>query len=168
MTGSIPRMGAAISLFAITAFLDGCAPTQPNELDKLGTVTMTIKGQRFQLWVADSNDERLKGLMFINADQMTPLPDGTERGMIFVFDHDEINSFWMKNTIIPLDIAYVASNGTVVTIHTMAPLDDRPNQYPPSSPYRYAVEVHARRFADLGLKKGDKIEIPEAVLKRRP
>lgn len=160
--------GVVFALFGSIVFLDGCAPTEPNELDKLGTVTISIKGRPVQLWVADTDDERLKGLMFITAEQMAPLADGTDRGMIFVFEHDEMNSFWMKNTIIPLDIAYVASNGTVVTMHTMAPLDDRPNQYPPTSAYRYAIELNAHRFADLGLKKGDKIEIPDTVLKRRP
>lgn len=168
MKRSIHLMGAALTLFGLTAFIDGCAPTEPNELDKLGTVTLTIKGKQVQLWIADSNDERLKGLMFVTAEQMAPLPDGTERGMIFIFPHDETGSFWMKNTIIPLDIAYISANGTVVTTHTMAALDDRPNQYPATSPYRYTIELNANRFADLGLKKGDKIEIPDTVLKRRP
>ncbi|MBI4716886.1 MAG: DUF192 domain-containing protein [Planctomycetes bacterium] len=146
----------------------GCAPTQPNPLDKLGTVRMEIKGQPFELWVADEAPEQLRGLMFITAEQMAPLPDGTERGMIFIFDHSVRDSFWMKNTIIPLDIAYVAADGSVVSNYTMIALDDRHNQYPPAAPYRFAIEVNAERFKALGLKPGDRLDLPAGVLKTAP
>lgn len=148
--------------------LSSCTPTTPNELDKLGMVSMSIKSKPFQLWIADSSDEQLKGLMFVTAEQMAPLPDGADRGMIFIFERDQTNSFWMKNTIIPLDIAYVASNGTVVSTYTMAALDERVNQYPPSSPYRYVIEVNANRLVELGVRKGDKLEIPASALNRKP
>ena len=148
-------------------FLTACTPTEPNELDKLGKINMTIKGQAFELWIADESDEQLKGLMFVTAQQMAPLPDGTQRGMIFIFDADSTNSFWMRNTIIPLDIAYVSSDRKVVKVHTMAPLDERPNQYPPGTAYRYAIEVNANKFVDLGLRPGDVLELPENVLKRQ-
>ena len=143
----------------------GCAPTEPNRLDELSTVRMTIKGQPFELWVADSFRERLAGLMFITAEEMAPLPDGTERGMLFVFDHSERGSFWMKNTIIPLDVAYVATDGTVVSTYSMTPLDDRLNAYPPGGSYRYAIETLAPRLEELGLSPGDVLSIPAEVLK---
>ena len=85
--------------------------------------------------------------MFITAEQMAPLPDGTRRGMIFVFDASVRNGFWMKNTIIPLDIAYVGVDGTIISTYTMAPLDDRTGQYPPASAYRFAIEFNAGRLA---------------------
>ncbi|MFQ5589845.1 MAG: DUF192 domain-containing protein [Phycisphaerae bacterium] len=138
-----------------------CAPTEPNKLDALGTVRMTIKGQQFELWIADSFDEQNKGLMFLNREDMAPLPDGTERGMLFVFAYSTRRSFWMKNTRFPLDIAYIDRNGKVVRVYTMAALDSRHNQYPPGAPYRYAIETNADVLHRLGLSKGDVLEIPK-------
>jgi hypothetical protein len=138
----------------------GCSPTEPNELDKLGTAEMTIKGRRFELWIANESEERNKGLMFVTAEQMRPVSADVERGMIFEFPRNETTSFWMKNTIIPLDIAYVTSEGRVVKTYTMAPLDDRYNAYPPGAPYRYAIEVNGNRFVELGLSVGDVVELP--------
>jgi len=143
----------------------GCAPAEPNELDKLGTVSMSINDQAFNLWVANDTGERTRGLMFITAKQMAPLSDGTERGMIFVFDHSVRGSFWMKNTIIPLDIAYVDSEGVVITTYTMTPLDDRTNQYPPEAPYRFAIEFNGGRLSALNVRKGTKLKLPASVLK---
>ncbi len=165
-TSCNPPQGLKLAMFVATVFsLQGCAPSQPNDLDKLGTVKMSLGGKNFDLWVADAESERLRGLMFVSSDQMATKSDGTERGMIFAFDHSVRSSFWMKNTIIPLDIAYLDVDGEVITIHTMIPLDDRINQYPPDEPYRFAVEVNGSLFGKLGLKKGDKLQIPASLLK---
>jgi uncharacterized membrane protein (UPF0127 family) len=86
--------------------------------------------------------------------------------MIFVFDHEQHLSFWMKDTIIPLDIAYLDSDGTVVATHTMAPLDERPGQYPSGAPAQYAIEANAQLFRRIGLGAGDRVEIPSSLLKR--
>lgn len=137
------------------------------DLDKLGTVRVSIKDQAFELWLADGYIEQQQGLMHVTSEQMAPLADGAQRGMIFVFDYEQMLSFWMKNTIIPLDIAYIDSTGRVVNTHTMAPLDDRTGQYPSNEPARYAIEVTAGTWSRIGLKKGDTIVLPEAVLKRR-
>lgn len=147
-------------VFALSLLGCGCTPTQPNQLDALGTVNLTIKAQPFQLWIADAVDEQSRGLMFITAEEMVPLPDGTQRGMLFVFDREKHLSFWMKNTIIPLDIAYLDADGVVVSKYTMAPLDTSYNKYPSLAPARYAIEVNADVFSDVGLKTGDVIDIP--------
>jgi uncharacterized membrane protein (UPF0127 family) len=158
----------AIILSAMIVFYgSSCTPTKPEELDKLGTVDVSIKSGRFRLWIADEWPEQQNGLMFVTAERMAPLPDGTQRGMIFIFDSEHELNFWMRNTIIPLDIAYLDKSGVVVATHTMAPLDERPNQYPSGKPARFAIEVHAGVFADLGLKAGETITLPESVLKRR-
>ena len=146
----------------------GCTPAPgPDELDELGAVNLKIKEQPFHLWIADSFVEQTQGLMHVTAERMAPLSDGTERGMIFVFDHERELSFWMKNTIIPLDVAYVDTTGKVVKIYTMAPLDDRPGQYPSIKPARFAIEVNAGVFKRVGLKEGDVLSISPDVLKRR-
>lgn len=145
-----------------------CTPSEPNELDKLGTVRLTINDQPFELWIADNAAERERGLMFVNSDQMVDLTDGTKRGMVFVFDHELPLTFWMKNTVIPLDIAYLDANGAVVGIHTMAPLDDRLGQYPSLSPAQFAIEVNAGTWSDLRIRNGDRIDITSAALKGTP
>ncbi len=163
-------MARFVVLFASTTIVTAmnCSPSEPNELDKLGTVDVTIKGQSFKLWIADSHAESTRGLMFVSREQMTDLPDGTRRGMIFVFDSDQHLSFWMKNTIIPLDIAYVTTAGKVTATHTMAPLDERTGQYPSKSPARFAIEVNADVWKKIGLKVDDPIEIPRSVLNPAP
>lgn len=153
---------------ASLALAGGCVPSEPNDLDKLGTIDLAIKGRTFQLWVADQNEERLRGLMFVNAEQMADLPDGKGRGMIFAFEFDQEMSFWMRNTIIPLDIAYLDSNGVVLNTHTMAPLDERFNQYPSAGPARYAIEVNANVWTAIGLQAGDRLAIPSPLLKKAP
>ncbi len=159
-------LAVAVSL-TLLLYGPSCTPRpNPDELDKLGTIDMTIKGKAFHLWIADDSAEQTNGLMFVTADRMADLPSGAHRGMIFVFDYEHQLSFWMRNTIIPLDIAYLDSKGVVVNTHTMAPLDERPNQYPSGKPARYAIEVNAGVFMDLGLTTGDVVSIPKTVLKR--
>ncbi len=132
-----------------------------NDLDSMSTKQLSIGKTKFQAWVADTNEQREKGLMFVEAEQMQPLEDGTERSMLFIFEREKSLNFWMKDTIIPLDIAYTRSDGTIVKIHTMTPLDTRFNQYPSGEPARYALEVNAGVFAAKGIGEGDVIEIPD-------
>ena len=165
LTPALLRRFVAPALLGLAVALSdmSCTPTEPNELDKLGTARLSIAGQPFELWVADDSQERERGLMFVTAEQMAPLPDGTMRGMLFVFDHEQHLYFWMKNTIIPLDIAYLDSAGTIAATHTMAPFDDRAGRYPSGSPAQFAIEVKANVWADLGVAVGDRIEIPPDV-----
>jgi len=156
-----------LSLVAATS-LSTCTPNEPNRFDDLGTVRLAINERPFELWIADDSSEQQRGLMFVEAEEMTPLPDGTERGMLFVFEHEGYRSFWMKNTIIPLDIAYLDSDGFIVAMYTMAPLNTRMGQYPSRQPAQYVIEVNADVFRRLGVKEGDRIEIPASVLNRTP
>jgi uncharacterized membrane protein (UPF0127 family) len=157
-----------IGLLGLGAALSGsdCAPKEPNRFESLGTVRLTIKEQAFELWVADDHEEQFRGLMFVTAEEMAPLPDGAKRGMLFVFEREGRRSFWMKNTIIPLDIAYLDSDGVVVSLYTMAPLDDRMGQYASRQPAQFVIEVNADVLGQLGVKEGDRIEIPTSVLNR--
>ena len=76
-------------------------------------------------------------------------------GMLFVFDSDTASGFWMKNTLIGLDIAFFASDGSFVDRLTMEPCSSDPCPvYRPSGPYRYAVEVAAGDLASLA---GDEV-----------
>ncbi len=85
--------------------------------------------------VADTPEERQQGLMERSV---------VERGMVFVFEEDAPLSFWMKNTLVPLDIAYFASNGTWVSSARMEPCTEDPcATYKSAGPAMYALELPA-------------------------
>ncbi len=142
----------------------GCTPEEPNELDALGTTDLQVKTLSVRAWIADNDEERAKGLMFVTADELAPPSEGVERGMVFLFERDQRNGFWMRNTIVDLDIAYIREDGTIVETFTMKAFVEIP--YVPSQPYRHALEVRSGVFAEHGIVAGDHIEIPESVLKR--
>jgi len=134
-----------------------------NDLASMDTAVITINGHKFQVWIARTPRQRELGLMQVTAEEMKTLPDGVERGMLFVFPAEQRLQFWMKDTIIPLDIAFLRSDGHIVKTHTMAPLETR--LYPSMMPALMALEVNAGLFHKLGIVEGDKVEIPESVLK---
>lgn len=164
------RLAALVMFFGgLLPLLDtGCSARRIDDLDTLGTVRLSIKQRAFELWIANDSDEQQQGLMHVTAERMAPLPDGAMRGMIFVFDHSGELTFWMKDTIIPLDIAYLDSTGKVVAKYTMAALDIRPGQYPSRAPAQFAIEVNAGVWSDIGLLVGDTIELPPTLLNPNP
>ncbi len=129
--------------------------------EHLGSLTLAhvrVGGQVFLVWVADHFLEREQGLMYVTAEELAPLPDGRRRGMLFTWTGDNYTGFWMKNTITPLDVAYINERGVINTIHTMTPLDE--SIYPPNDPYRYALEATAGTFTELEVEVGDTVELP--------
>jgi uncharacterized membrane protein (UPF0127 family) len=84
-----------------------------------------------------STESRAKGLMFVES-----MPEN--EGMLFIFQEDSNNGFWMKNTLIPLDIIYIDSERNIVDIQKNAqPCKEDPcPTYPSSSEYRYVIEVN--------------------------
>jgi uncharacterized membrane protein (UPF0127 family) len=104
--------------------------------------------------IADNPFERARGLMYRTA-------LGEDRGMLFVYPEEQELSFWMKNTLIPLSIAYIDSEGRIVDILDMKPLDDKPPHYVSSEPVQYALEVNQGFFEKRGAKVGDRVELPE-------
>ncbi len=121
---------------------------------ELPTVTMTLAGEAFTLMVADDDDERRTGLMY----RRDLAPDA---GMLFVFDDDDWLSFHMKNTYVPLDLIFVSGRGRVVDIKQGQPLSLR--SIPSSGRARYVIEIAAGRSRQIGLKKGDVLDMPDVV-----
>lgn len=76
--------------------------------------------------------------------------------MLFVFQQDQGGAFWMKNTLIPLSIAFIAADGSIVDIQDMQPLSE--DLHRPSRPYRYALEVNQGFFRDNGLGPDSRVE----------
>lgn len=123
----------------------------------LPTTLMLIKGHPFTLEVADDDAEQERGLMFRNA--LAP-----DHGMIFVFPDERLRGFWMRNTYIPLDIVYAASNGEVVKIMKLYPQDE--TVAPSEKPAQYAIELNAGTASRIGLQVGDVLTIPETIKPR--
>ena len=103
--------------------------------------------------VADTRTEQARGLM-----ERTELAENA--GMLFVFDREEPRSFWLRNTLIPLSIAYIDAEGRIVDIQDMEPLDDVPPGYVSAEPAQYALEVNKGFFAERGIQVGDTVELP--------
>ena len=76
-----------------------------------------------------------------------------DRGMIFPYDPPQDVSFWMENTLIPLDIIFVRSDGTIVRITKAKALDETP--LPAGEPIAAVLEIRGGRAAELGIKEGD-------------
>ena len=110
-----------------------------------------IKDKKIYIEIALTPEERQKGLMGRDF-----LPE--ENGMLFVFESDMIVSFWMKDTKIPLSIAFITKDGVIIGIYDMEPY----SLAPVSSiyPVRYALEVNKGLFNKLGITAGDKIDLP--------
>jgi uncharacterized membrane protein (UPF0127 family) len=137
-------------------------PEEKNQLSQMQTTTIHVKGQPFEVWLARSPQEQQRGLMQVTEDQLAPV-DGKRRGMLFIFPAEQILSLWMYNTIIPLDIVYIRGDGVIVRKYTMAPLETR--FYPSVEPALMALEVKSGTWAELGVEPGDRVEIPESLLK---
>jgi uncharacterized membrane protein (UPF0127 family) len=103
--------------------------------------------------IARTDEQRSRGLMGRKS-----LKDG--EGMFFVFETDRILSFWMKNTLIPLSIAFIAYDGRILEIHHMEAHSLRSVRSARSA--RYALEVPQGWFARAGVEAGDTIRpLPE-------
>ena len=136
-------------LFVFNTGFAACSPQKQKttvlsiERESAAAVEITVE-------IARTDEERSKGLMY-----RKQLPDGN--GMLFVFDRDQQLSFWMKNTVIPLSIAFIASDGSIVEIKDMQPHDLSSVQS--SRSVRYALEVPQGWFGRVNVKPGDVVKI---------
>jgi len=120
---------------------------------ELPATTLTIGKQKVTAEVAATAEQRATGLMF----RFSLKPD---HGMIFVFDTAEPQGFWMKNTFIPLSIAFIASDGRILNIADMAPQDERTHWS--NGPAQYALEMRKGWFVEHGVAPGDRVAgLPE-------
>ena len=123
--------------------------------DEANIITITATNEErseVEVEIADDIAEQRRGLM-----ERTELAENA--GMLFVFDREEPRSFWMRNTLIPLSIAYIASDGRIVDIQDMQPLDE--TSHPSAEPAQYALEVNQGFFAERGIEVGNLVEIPD-------
>ena len=118
---------------------------------------LTIRGVTLQVEIADTPELRERGLM-----GRRELPDGS--GMLFVFDVPETRAFWMRETLIPLSIAYIDRQLVIREIHDMEPLDESPVFSQIEA--LYALEVAQGEFERKAIRVGDRLVFSSA-LKRK-
>lgn len=117
------------------------------------TTWIKVDGHAMRVEVADNGTRRAQGLM--NRDSLAA--DG---GMLFVYPTEQPRSFWMKNTRIPLSIAYIRADGSIVSIKDMKPMSSR--RVPSDGPAMYALEVNQGWFERQGVVAGAKVtDLPE-------
>ena len=142
--------------FAETATPDPLARfAPPDPVEGVGEVREAlIAGRLFRLEVARTPSERAHGLM-----ERANLPQ--EDAMLFVFEAEEYRGFWMKNTLIPLDILFLDARGVVVDVQTMYPqigaLSAALKVYRSARPARYALEMNAGLAESLGIAPGTQV-----------
>jgi uncharacterized membrane protein (UPF0127 family) len=140
-------LGASLSLAAVAA----CAQEADVQFKKSTLVIVTASREiKFDVELATNDAERARGLMFRK--QLGP-----HEGMLFDFFKEMPVSFWMKNTLIPLDMVFIAGDGTIKHIHANAvPMstDAIPSEYP----VRAVLEINGGSAALLGIKPGDKVK----------
>jgi hypothetical protein len=111
----------------------------------LPTTVLTIGGHKLTAEVVVTPEQRAVGLM--NRFSLRP-----DHGMLFVFERAEPQGFWMRNTFIPLSIAFVADNGRIVNIEDMKPQTE--DTHWSKGPARFAIEMKKGWFAERGIGPG--------------
>jgi len=111
--------------------------------------SVSLNNQPFYLEVAKTTEEKSQGLMFRES-----LPKN--HGMIFIYNEDKERSFWMKNTLIPLDLIFISSNNTIVEIkENIQPCEIENCPSYKSKPAKYVIEINAGLSEEIGLTEGN-------------
>jgi len=137
----------AVFALILAILLSGCVEKTVEIYTSSGVVKVNVER-------ADTLEERAKGLMFRK--QL-----GKNSGMLFVFDEEDYVTFWMKNTLIPLDMIFISANGTINEIkeNVQPCLKDPCELYPSLHPSKYVLEVNANFSKENNVNVGDFIKI---------
>jgi hypothetical protein len=105
----------------------------------------------FESEIADSPKERAKGLMFREKLE-------EDKGMLFVYPEEGIYNFWMKNTLIPLDIIWISTDKRIVHIEEAMPCEEEPCKiYSPEEKAQFILEIKGGTAERKGIEIGDKV-----------
>ncbi|MGE5095524.1 MAG: DUF192 domain-containing protein [Betaproteobacteria bacterium] len=129
---------AALIAFSFTAAADV----------KFGSARVKVAGHDLKVEVAASEEQRMQGLMFRRK-------LGRNDGMLFIFDEPAYHAMWMKNTLIPLSVAFIDGKGEILNILDMEP--QTLDTHMAAGPAIYAIETNKGWFADNKVKPGDKV-----------
>lgn len=142
---------SAAVLWAAFVACQGTAGAEPPPAVERIPVTIASEGGdvTFQAEIADSDQERQRGLMFRSA-------MGEREGMLFLFPREQQLSFWMRNTLIPLDMVFIKADRTILGIvENATPRTDTPRRVMGSS--QFVLELNGGTCAKLGIKAGQAV-----------
>jgi uncharacterized membrane protein (UPF0127 family) len=134
------------------------ALSSPASSEELPTIQLSVKGHRLVAEIAATTTTRTVGLM--NRFSLKP-----DHGMLFVFDAPQPLAFWMKNTFVPLSIAFIGADGRILNIEDMAPRTE--TTHPSLGLALYALEMKKGWFAEHGIVAGDRVEGVEKAPRAR-
>jgi uncharacterized membrane protein (UPF0127 family) len=146
-----PSIKRVLGLLGLALALAGSAAAQTEAQPRLDTVTLQAGMHNIRAEVARTPLQTQTGMMFRR--EMA-----SHEGMLFVFDGLSRRCFWMKNTLLPLSIAFIADDGRIVDLAEMQPQSEA--SHCSSEPVRYALEMNQGWFAKRGIKPGFKLKGP--------
>lgn len=135
----------AVAICLATGAHAACSPDAVTVVGDFGQA-------RFAVDVADTNETRARGLMFV--EEM-----GTLEGMLFVYESPRHATFWMKNTLIPLDMLFADASGTIVTLHEYAIPGDV-TTIDGGEGVLAVLEINGGLSSRLGIREGDVLQHP--------
>jgi uncharacterized membrane protein (UPF0127 family) len=144
MSSPILRAAAAVAIALCSAL--AVAQTGPQKLDP---IRISVGMHVIKAELARTPEQREIGLMFR---QTMPTNDG----MLFAFEESSQQCFWMKNTLLPLSVAFIADDGSVVNIDDMKP--ETLDSHCSAKPVRFVLEMNKGWFAARGIKAGSRFE----------
>lgn len=125
------------------------------QLDDLKKAEIKIDDHKFSLWVMDTFAKRQEGMMFVENSDFKD-----NEGMIFLFKEPEYQRFWMRNTLVPLDIAYVSPSRRIINTYTMKAFDET-TDYSSFGTSDVVIELKAGTFKKLGIGRTSKVTLPK-------
>lgn len=134
-------------------------PDRIFQLEDLAKTTIKTPGGDLTLWQMDNEDKRREGMMFLKDPEVKD-----NEGMIFLFDKPqkgENYGFWMKNTLLPLDIVYISKDKKVLNVGKGMALSE--DVVKPSGEYFYVIEVKQGLAPKFGLNPGAKVDISSSL-----
>ena len=155
-TATSARRGGALAALLAVVLASTATPTRAQEsMTEFRVIPLTAGIHVIRAEVALAPDERSKGLMFRKT-------LGPNQGMVFLFDQPAVQCMWMRNTLIPLSVAFIADDGRILNVEEMAPQTE--DNHCAAKPARYALEMNKGWFAKHGIVAGAKISgLPRAV-----
>ena len=147
----MPRKCPVFTVLPVLCLLLFSCSDEPMRLE-LEKARISVGRKKVTVELAREPGEQERGLMFRRS-------LGEDDGMLFIYDSPRIMSFWMKNTRIPLSIAFIDEKGRIVQIEKMSPYDTT-SRYSSGSPVRYALEMNQGWFERNGVGVGDAVKIP--------
>lgn len=141
-----------IALFSSLLFSEG----RVIPLSQLYLTPLEIKDKMFHLWLALNPLQHTEGLSFVSSDAVPH-----RYGMLFIYPENQERTFWMKDTFLDLDIAFIKESGEVSDVYSME--RDSYEFFSSTEEVRYVLELRRGVFKEIALKAGDKIQLPRVI-----